>query len=144
MEICVNTRCPSITCTSPARAASRGVALVMSRPPKRTCPALTGSNPDSARSMVVLPAPLGPSSATTSPGDTVKSIPCSTRILPYPDSSRPTASSGSGTEVSTDHLLVDANLGRRFGGQDAAEIEHGDPIADVQDKVRLVPPRPET
>jgi hypothetical protein len=31
-------------------------------PPKRTRPAFTGSNPDSARSMVVLPAPL-PSSA---------------------------------------------------------------------------------
>src|SRR5437879_3818243 len=48
--------------TSPARAASRFVALVMSRPPKGTRPAFTGSNPDSARSMVVLPAPL-PSSA---------------------------------------------------------------------------------
>jgi hypothetical protein len=65
-----------------ARAASRGVALVMSRPPKRTCPAFTGSNPDSARSMVVLPAPLGPSSATTSPEATSKSMPCSTRIFP--------------------------------------------------------------
>src|SRR5712664_1200391 len=110
----------------------------MSRPSKRTYPALTGSNPDSARSMVVLPAPLGPSNATTSPGDTVKSMPCSTRILPYPDSSRPTASSGSGAEVSTDHLLVDANLGRRSGGQRVAEIEHGDLIADVEDQVGMM------
>src|SRR5438034_815336 len=51
-------------------------------PSKRTWPELTGSNPDSARSMVVFPAPFGPSSATTSPAATLKSIPCSTQILP--------------------------------------------------------------
>ena len=39
----------------------------MSRPAKRTVPAITGSSPDIARSSVVLPAPFGPSSATTSP-----------------------------------------------------------------------------
>src|SRR5439155_8088468 len=58
---------PILTCTRPARAASRGVMSVKSAPPKRTSPAVTGSRPDSARSSVLLPAPLGPSSATTSP-----------------------------------------------------------------------------
>jgi hypothetical protein len=56
--------------------------LVISRPSKRACPAVTGNNPDSARNSVVLPAPFGPSSATTSPEAILKSMPCSTRILP--------------------------------------------------------------
>ena len=37
-------------------------------PSRVMCPAVSGSSPASARSAVVLPAPLGPSSATTSPG----------------------------------------------------------------------------
>ena len=45
-------------------------------------PALTGNRPDTALSSVVLPAPLGPSSATTSPAAMERSTPCSTRILP--------------------------------------------------------------
>src|SRR5712671_5251242 len=41
-------------------------------------------------------------------------------------------------EVSTDHLLVNPNLRRRSGGQRAAEIEHGDLIANVEDQVGMV------
>ena len=49
-----------------------------------------------------------------------------------------TESRGSAAEVSTDHLLVNANLGRGAGGQRAPEIEHGDLIADVEDQVGMV------
>src|SRR6185436_135619 len=101
-------------------------------------PELTGSNPDSARSSVVLPAPLGPSKATTSPAAISIPTPCSTRILPYPDSSPLTESRGSAAEVSTDHLLVNANLSRGAGGKRTPEIEHGDLMADVEDQVGMV------
>ena len=33
---------------------------------------------------------------------------------------------------------MDANLGRRSGGERAAEIEHGDLIADVEDQVTVL------
>ena len=51
-----------------ARAAGRGRA-------PRPRPPVTGSRPAQARSTLVLPAPLGPSRTTTSPGATVRSTP---------------------------------------------------------------------
>ena len=45
-----------------------GAAWPSGRPSRTTCPAMTGSRPDRSSSVVVLPAPLGPSRATTSPG----------------------------------------------------------------------------
>ena len=60
-----------MTCESPALTVSRGLAPARSRPPKCTRPD-HGSSPDTARNSVVLPAPLGPSSATTSPGADVQ------------------------------------------------------------------------
>src|SRR5215211_5575734 len=104
-----------MTCTSPARADPRGPAPPISRPPKRTPPALQGRRPETALSSVVLPAPFGPSSDTTSPAPTRRSTPCSTAILPYPASSLLTSSSVSGAEVGTDDLLVHADLRRRPG-----------------------------
>ena len=49
-----------------------------------------------------------------------------------------TESSGSAAEIGTDHLLVNADLGRRAGGQFAAEIEHGDLVADVEDQIGMM------
>ena len=79
---CVNTRWPSITCDKPgarrlARAGAGEVAAVETH-----AAAIHGSSPDTARSSVVLPAPFGPSSATTSPARDRRSTPCSTPILP--------------------------------------------------------------
>jgi hypothetical protein len=70
-----------MTCTSPARTVSRGLAPFKSLPAKRIRPD-QGSKPEMARNNVVLPAPFGPSSATTSPAPTVRSMPLSTPILP--------------------------------------------------------------
>ena len=49
--------------------------------------------PESARSVVVLPAPFAPRITTTSPSSTEKSSPCSTRTAPYPARSSETSSS---------------------------------------------------
>ena len=45
-----------------------GGRRVMSRPPIRTSPVSGASNPATIRSMVVLPQPDGPSTASISPG----------------------------------------------------------------------------
>ena len=63
------------------RLARRGIASCRGRRSARARRS-TGSSPENARSSVVLPAPLGPSSATISARRDRKSTPCSTPILP--------------------------------------------------------------
>src|SRR6202521_3898997 len=88
--------------------------------------------------VVVLPAPLRPSSVTTSPGKTSKVAPCSTWDSPYQACRASTASSGAtlglrmaGTEI----CLAHARMGRdrrivAFGHHPAAR-EHGDAVGEV-------------
>src|SRR4029077_20880087 len=134
---CVNTRCPSMTCASPAFTVSRGLAPARSRPAKRTLPD-QGSSPDTARNSVVLPAPFGPSRATTSFAPTVKSMPRSTLILPQPRERPATSRSGSAAEIGIDHLPMRADFGWGSGRQHLAEIEHGDVVADVEDQIGMM------
>ena len=56
---------------------------VMSLPPTVIWPLSASSRPASSRSVVVLPQPDGPSSATSSPGWTVRSSPSSATTGPY-------------------------------------------------------------
>src|SRR5207237_8557726 len=62
----------------------------------RTEPVRLRTMPMIAFSVVVLPAPLRPSSVTTSPGKTSKSTPCRMCDSPYQALSPRTLSSGSG------------------------------------------------
>jgi hypothetical protein len=54
----------------PRRASRWAGTPPTSSPPKRTVPPIGSSRPAIVVMVVVLPAPLGPSSATTSPGAT--------------------------------------------------------------------------
>ncbi len=71
----------SVTNPNPRRARLNSGALVTSSL-KRTSPAIGGSSPESVSSVVVLPAPFGPMSATTSPGSTLRSSPRTTAMPP--------------------------------------------------------------
>jgi hypothetical protein len=42
------------------------------------------------------------------------------------------------TEVGLEHFRVVADLSRGAGGDDAAEVEHHDPVADLHDEVHVV------
>ena len=55
---------------------------VTSVPPIAMRPLVTGSRPATIRSVVVLPQPEGPSSVTSSPGDTVNDTSSTTVSLP--------------------------------------------------------------
>jgi len=57
-------------------------ARVMSAPSKRTLPRRAGVRPSAERSSVVLPAPFGPSSATTSPRSTASETSNSAWVSP--------------------------------------------------------------
>src|SRR5579883_3624461 len=105
-------------------------------------------------SVVVLPAPLRPSSVTTSPARTSKATPCSTCDSPYQACRSSTASSASSglfsgmdrlvacflahSEIGLAHLRV-----RRHGrvvtlGEHAAAGEHRDAVAQVGDHAEVV------
>src|SRR5580704_19187835 len=87
---------------------------------------------------MALPAPLGPSSATASPAPTLRSMPRSTPILPYPEDRPVISSRGSGAEIGTHHLPVRPDLRRRARRQNLAEIEHRHAITNVEDQVGMV------
>ncbi len=55
---------------------------VMSLPSNHTDPEVSGSRPEMARIIVVLPAPLEPSSVTSSPSCTISDTECSALIRP--------------------------------------------------------------
>ena len=74
-------------------------------------------SPDTVRSMVVLPAPLAPTTATTSPAPTASVTEWSARRSPWP-ASTPDSSSSDGPR-----LVVEFMLGAAMVGQRAAERE---------------------
>src|SRR5580765_4867682 len=65
-----------------ATSRSAGASPVTSRPPIRIEPLSGVSNPATRRSVVVLPAPVGPSNATNSPSLTVRDRSLTARVLP--------------------------------------------------------------
>ena len=80
-------RRPSGTCTSPPRATSAGSSPIRLRPassiePPVIAPRCPRRVPDTARSSVLLPAPLFPSTATTAPSGTSSDTPSSARTAP--------------------------------------------------------------
>src|SRR5258708_37234076 len=81
-------------------------------------------------SVVVLPAPLRPSSVTTSPSRTWKSMPCRMCDSPY-QALRPLTSSRLGmprSQVTLDHARILRHRVVVAFGEDLAALEHGDPV----------------
>ena len=64
------------TCTSPRRTIRSGRTPSMRSPSKTIRPPVTGSMPETARSVVVFLAPFAPINATISPSRTSRSISC--------------------------------------------------------------------
>src|SRR5689334_7105550 len=79
----------------PSARASTGEAIVTGLPSKTISPASGAWTPASVFTSVDLPAPLSPTSATTSPGYTVKFAPRSARTRPKLLTIRRASSSGS-------------------------------------------------
>src|SRR3712207_5046108 len=100
--------------------------------------------PMMARSVVVLPAPLRPSSVTVSPWCTSRSTPCRTWLSPYQPCRPRTSRRGSvrslmlGSHIGLAHTRIGAD--RLIGplGEDLAPREHRDPVAEIGDDVEVV------
>src|ERR1700722_14816601 len=120
---------------------------ISSWPSKEIVPRRWPTIPMIARKVVVLPAPLRPSSVTSSPSPTLKFMPCRICDSPYQAwrsricrSSLPvTAASGmAGPHVSFDDLGVLRDLGIGALGQDLPAGQHGDVIREIGDHREVV------
>src|SRR5262245_18804761 len=99
---------------------------------------LAGANrPARLRMVVVLPAPLLPS--TISPGSTAKEMPLTTSSAPYAMWRSLTSSKGiGGSQIGGDHPLVTLHRSGWSVGDHGAVVEHSHPVRDADDKVDMV------
>src|SRR6187399_2360203 len=117
------------TWAMPRRTIASAGALVMSLP-SNTIEPERSIIPETARMVVVLPAPLAPSTTTTSPPPTVRSISWSTLTAPYPAR---TALSSSKAVTRSPELSCErrgASRGATNGGL-AAELHRHHPVGDA-------------
>src|ERR1700738_2874948 len=94
-------------------------------------------------SVVVLPAPLRPSSVTTSPGSTWNVTPCRMWDSPYhacrPSTARSApASLMAGPHVGFAHLRVGRHGGIVALGEHAPARKHGDGVREVRDDRKIM------
>src|ERR1700722_7661612 len=135
---------PSGTCATPRRTMSSVAMPLIDSPPRIISPCVRNM-PQIARNVVVLPAPLAPSSAVTPPSSTMKSMPCSTRVSPYA-ACRPLASSSAGmrvfllrvTEIGADHFRLGAYFIRRAVGDLDAEFQGHDLVGHAHHQVHVM------
>src|SRR5690606_12826197 len=115
----------------------------MSLPSTRMLPLRLRMMPTMARSAVVLPTPLRPSSVTVSPSCTSRSMPCSAWLSPYQALSSRTASSAVlsvifGSHVGGAHTFVLADAAVVTAGEDFPALQHRDLMAEVGDHLEVV------
>src|SRR4029450_2797796 len=120
-------RRPSGTMASPRSTIRCGLAARRSWPSQRTIPLRGRTRPATQPRRVDLPAPLGPSSATISPGATVTETDESTGTSPY-DASRPWISSmrPRRAQVHVDDAWIGGDRRGRAVGDLLARAQHHD------------------
>src|SRR5712692_2442069 len=96
---------------------------------------------------VLLPAPLGPITATISPGPTSIDTFLITGTPPYPEvtlvalrigAGRPSSGTGSADEVSVNNFLLPPEVRHRAAADDPALSHHENRVAQPLDHVQLV------
>src|SRR2546421_2423595 len=129
----------------PQRAITFEESPTSSRPSKRTEPLRWPTMPMIDLSVVVLPAPLRPSSVTTSPARTSNAAPCRICDSPYQACSPSTASSGApdtsgmaGPHIGFAHVRI-VRDGRVIAlGQHPPARQNRDAVREVRDDAEIV------
>src|SRR5688572_2581203 len=122
---------------SPKRAIWFEGSAIVSAPPKVTEPCRRPTMPMIDFRVVVLPAPLRPSSVTTSPSPMSKSMPCRMCDSPY-QAWRPLTSSMAGSKISLYNLRIFRHRGVVACGEDFAAREHRDRIGELGNHGKVV------
>src|SRR5919201_10993 len=125
------------TSPSPARARSCGARPPRSRPPRRTVPRIWRCSPMMQRSVVVLPAPLRPTSVISSPSRTSRLTSRSACACPYQALRCLTSSIGL-SEVRADDPRIPAYLVVRAVGDHPTLLHHDDSIGELGDNAHVV------
>src|SRR6185503_10852303 len=117
------------TCAMPRPTTSYAGRRAIEAPSKTTSPRVGSISLEMRRSSVVLPAPLGPITATDSPARTSRLTSKSAWKPPYPAETLATRSIGLhfgrvGAEIDLDHLRVARHLGRLAARNHLAVVEH--------------------
>src|SRR3990167_5163266 len=123
-------RRPSGMIATPPWHTSWGVARVTSTPSRRSRPRRIGRRRAMALISVVLPAPLGPTTATSSPSPTVSETSHRAGASPYP-TCRPSASSIGFPEIGGHDLRLPDDVARPALGDQLAVVQHHDPVGQV-------------
>src|SRR5215831_20857066 len=141
----ITMRRPSGTRMRPSRTRALVGQRVMSRPPKRTAPPHGLVSPNRARNSDDLPAPLAPSTATTSPSASVSETPRTAYTRPYRTSSSCTANTVTlhrlghrRAEIDLLHQWIATNVLGAALGDLTPEIEHDHVLAQRTDEMHVV------
>src|SRR5262249_12425999 len=130
----------------PARAMSGAAQPAMLRPANRKRPRLGFHSPMMVRKVVVLPAPLRPSSTVMAPSGTAKSTPCRMWYWPMWGCTPSSANSGSAmarapgrnTQIGLLHDRRANHLGRQTIGHQASVVQDDDAIGEASHHVHFV------
>src|SRR3954447_24038019 len=109
----------------------------MSRPSYVTRPRVGASQPASAFSVVVLPAPFAPISVTSSRSRTSSAMLLTALMPPYRTSRSPTLSKRA-PEIRFDYCEIALHFRRRAFGDPAPVIENSHTIADPHHELHIV------
>src|SRR3989304_6213699 len=123
-------RRPSGMIATPPWHTSWGVACVTSTPSRRRRPRRIGRRRAMALISVVLPAPLGPTTATSPPRPTGGGMSPRGGGSPYP-TCRPSASSISLPEIGGHDLRLPDDVAGPALGDELAVVQHHDPVGQV-------------
>src|SRR5882724_12274691 len=102
------------------------------RPSRRTVPCRIGKRPAIALIRVVLPAPFGPTTATSSRGRMLSDTSQTATASPWATSRRSTSSIAL-AEVGPDDVRVPHDLTRQSFGDDLPPAQHHDAVGEVED-----------
>src|SRR5262245_25279541 len=113
---------------------SCGRTRVMSVPSNRSSPLRQRSRPAMALISVVLPAPLGPITATISPAATSSEASHTAVASPYPTWRLRASSSIGLPEIDADHARIAHDLARRAERKELALVQDRDPVGELDDR----------
>src|SRR3978361_1121873 len=124
------TRRPSGQCAMPRARISRAEHCVMSWPSNTSRPEKAGRIPEIERSVVLLPAPLAPISATSWPCLIDSEMPLMASPLPYRQTRSLISSTFSRSlpEIGPYHFRIALDRRRRPLGDDLAVVQNHDPV----------------
>src|SRR6266571_944679 len=132
-DIRANSRRPSGTSAMPWRHTRCGATAPRSSPAKRNSPERARCSPAIVLTSVLLPAPFGPMTETTSPASTSSVASHTAGASPYAMASWRTSSNMGLAEIDLDDARGAHRLARTAGGDDLALVQHHHAVRQLED-----------